>query len=133
MRSVMYVYYFVHLGGEPQMWAYRLQADGAWLRRMAEEALLGVDGRPREGDLLEIGDSRPIGRGFSIPIAWTAPGLFVGLVGDVSLQPLETGITQMAIRGSYRSDHDGVDGTGDNHRKVETVVKRLLDSVWLGS
>jgi len=96
---------------------------------MAAEALLGADRRPREDDLLEIGGSRPIGGGFTMPLAWTAPGLFVGLVGDVSLQPMEMGMTQISIRGSYRPD--GADDDGGNHRKVEAVVKRLLDSISL--
>ncbi|HEX6220146.1 MAG TPA: hypothetical protein VF115_03540 [Acidimicrobiia bacterium] len=131
METMMYVYYFVHLDGEPRTWAHRLETDGHWFRGLATGALHGVRREPRGEDLMEIGRSRPIGRGFSIPVDWSAPGLFVGFEGDVSLQPLEIGVTQMSIRGSYRSDPP--DDDRGNHRKVEAVVKHLLDSISLDS
>jgi len=124
----MYVYYFAHFVGEPPMWANRLDGDGARLRELARIALRGVlSETPGVDDRVTFGPSRNLGRGFWIPVTWSAPGLFTRLSGDLSIQPIGLGATQISFRASYATDNTG-DPT-EVHRRVEAVVKGFLDSV----
>jgi hypothetical protein len=125
---MMYVYYFVHLSGRPDKWALRLDRDGERLRELAFEAMVRMRTPSSDGiDTLRFGASRPLGRGFSFPIAWSAPGLFASLDGDMVMQPIGGDTTQLTLRGSYSPDHDGEDG--ETHRLVEAVIKGFLDSI----
>jgi hypothetical protein len=127
-ESVMYVYYFVHLSGRPDKWVLRLERYGERLRELASEAMARMRTPSSDGiDALRFGASRPLGRGFAFPIAWSAPGLFASLNGDMVIQPIGSDTTQLTLRGSYSPDHDG--DSGETHRLVEAVVKGFLDSI----
>jgi hypothetical protein len=124
-QAVMYVYYFVHLRGVPAEWAHWLTGDGDPLQSAARKAPDGLT----TGDPVRVRLHPPhrVGGGFSIPFDWDAPGVFSGLNGDLSLQPLEPGTTQLSIRGSYAPD--GAGHSSESHRLVEAHVKRALDSL----
>ena len=119
------MYYFVHLRGVPVEWVHWLAGDGDPLQAAAKN---GPDDLGSH-DLVRVRLDQPhrIGAGFSIPFSWDVPGLFLGLKGDLSLQPLEPGTTQLSVRGSYAPDGGG--NSSENHRLVEAHVKRALDSL----
>lgn len=128
MASMMYVYYFVHLSGKPDKWALRLERDDERLKELASVAMARIRTQSSNGtDGLRFGASRPVGRGFTFPIAWSAPGLFAHLEGDLVMQPIGSDTTQLTFRASYSPDHDG--DNGETHRLVEAVIKGFLDSI----
>ncbi|HEX6301332.1 MAG TPA: hypothetical protein VF148_12765 [Acidimicrobiia bacterium] len=125
---MLYAYYFVHLVGNSETWARRIGVDDGRLRERAAWALSGLRSLPEDGgDSFHVGPNRPLGKGFSVLITWDAPGLFMGLKGDLSVQPIDNDHTQLTLRASYSPDGEG--DAGDNHRAVETAVKRFLDSI----
>lgn len=121
----MYVYYFVHLDDEPKTWVGRL--DDQMLHLFAAKSLRDVRPDAKRGDLLSVLEVRAVGSGYSIRISWEAPDLFVELNGELSVQLVRPGLTQLALRGSY-TPAGRADGWG-THRQVEAVVKGFLDSV----
>lgn len=124
----IYVYYFVHLAGTPSQWVDRLEESSGRLRALAAYALTGDGHDRRERDVnLELSDHQEQVGGYLIPVRWAATGLFSGLSGDLSLQPIDSGTTQITLRASYAPAPS--DDPAANHRSVETVVKRFLDSL----
>ena len=127
IAEIMYVYYFVHLDDQPEIWVRDLDRRREMLSRLASESLRNEYPNAERGDLLSVSEVKAVGSGFSIPVSWEAPGLFVGLDGELSLQPVRPGLTQLALRGSYTPPRRGE--SWDAHRGVEAVVKGFLDSV----
>lgn len=128
MVGVMYVYYFVHLDEEPEIWVRNRDACREVLSQLASKSLRDEYPSARVGDLLSSLDARPVGNGFSIPFRWDVPQLFRdGLNGELNLQPVRPGLTQLALRASYTSPVR--DEPWDAHRRVEAVVKKFLDSI----
>lgn len=121
------MYYFVHLDEEPEIWV-RNRGECEMLRSLASKSLRDEFPSARVEDSLSLLDARPVGNGFSLPLRWDVPQLFLdGLNGELNLQPVRPGLTQLALRASYISP--GRDEPWDAHRRVEAVVKKFLDSL----
>lgn len=128
MAGVMYVYYFAHLSDDPERWVQRLDSRREMLRRMATQSLSGEYPDAERADSLSVSDEVAVGQGYAIPFRWDAPQLFNdGLNGELTLQPIRPGLTQLAMRGSYTPP--GQEDPWHAHRRVEAVVKKLMDSV----
>lgn len=106
-----------------------LEEDPSVLTRLTVDATTaGIGGAaPSSGGELMLGHARVSGGGYLVPFEWLSAGVFTRLVGDLSLAPVNDALTQLRLRGSYPTSGAG-DAMGE-HRRVEAVVKGLLDSL----
>jgi hypothetical protein len=109
-------------------------ADIAYRHGEEIRARLGPGSRtPAKAVHLDVGAPMRSSAETTVPMVWTAtgtPGLFPRLEGDLVIASMGSGLTHLALRGSYRPPLGPVGRVLDRallHRVAEASVKRFVD------